>query len=40
MRFFKTAGPIKPAIHYPVLLLSRLDIADLLLIRPESWAAR
>ena len=36
MRFFKTASPIKPALHYPVLLPSRLDVDDLLLlIRPE-----
>ena len=32
MRFFNTAGPIKPALHYHVPLLSRLDADDLLLL--------
>ena len=38
MRFFNTAGPIKPALHYHVPLLSRLDADDLLLlIRQEKY---
>ncbi len=38
MRFFNTAGPMKPQKHYCVPPLSRLDVDDLLtLIRNESY---
>ncbi len=38
MRFFNTAGPIKPAIHYHVPPLARLDAEGLLmLIRQEKY---
>ncbi len=38
VRFFNTAGPIKPDLHYHVPLLSRLDVDDLLLlIRQEKY---
>ena len=38
VRFFNTAGPIKPDIHYHVPLLSRIDVDDLLLfIRQEKY---
>ncbi len=38
MRFFNTAGPIKPALHYHIPPLSRLDVDDLLLlIRQEKY---
>ena len=38
MRFFHTASPIKPALHYHVPPLSRLDTDDLLLlIRQEKY---
>ena len=37
-RFFNTAGPIKPEIHYHVPPLARLDVEDLmLLIRQEKY---
>ena len=38
MRFFNTAGPIKPARHYCIPPLERLDLADVLgLIRDEKY---
>lgn len=32
MRFFNTAGPVKPAIHYTVPPLSRFDLDEMLLL--------
>ena len=38
MRFFNTAGPIKPAKHYCIPPLERLDLDDVLgLIRDEKY---
>ena len=38
MRFFNTAGPIKPARHYSIPPLERLDLnAVLALIRDEKY---
>ena len=38
MRFFTTAGPIKPARHYCIPPLERLDLDDVLaLIRDEKY---
>jgi hypothetical protein len=32
MRFFNTAGPVNPAIHYCLPPLERLDLQDVLLL--------
>lgn len=38
MRFFNTAGPIKPARHYSIPPLERLDLNEVLaLIRDEKY---
>ena len=38
MRFFTTAGPVKPARHYCIPPIERLDLGDVLaLIRDETY---
>ena len=37
MRFFSTAGPVRPDEHYAVPPLDRLDLRDVLAALAEAW---
>ena len=40
MRFFSTAGPVRPGEHYLIPPLSRIDMEDVLGLVPDQDRAR